>query len=366
MCVDYYGLILCYYSNYDSPEISKLVKYIYDQDSDILFQILFTYKFYLKKNISDEKILEEFIKLTASKTYKDLVESGLIYLKNLELFLNIINKNKEKLISMKNFQTLQIKNLESPKNIKEIILLLKEIINFSRENNKLLIYFNNLFWANLINICNSSSQDNIVNLYELRELFDKYFIFVINSIKKGPILENSKMFYKKNEFDIKLHNNIIEFIENENLPNIEIIDFIMTKDPIYYDEKNINYRDINIIDQIDFDNIDEQFIEAYKSFNLEKIFKEQINDYLKKLFEKIKNWNNFYTIYHLINYGNIGKTKIKDLINSFINAYDKLIIKYQNNLISNLSKKELKMLIETLSEIAIFFNDNEIYNINFL
>ena len=125
------------------------MKYIYDQDSDVLFQILFTYKFYLKNNINDEKILEAFIKFTANKTYKDLVESGLIYLKNLELFLNIINKNKEKLISIQNFQPLPIKILESPKNIKEIILLLKEIINFSKENNKLLIYFNNEFWAYL-------------------------------------------------------------------------------------------------------------------------------------------------------------------------------------------------------------------------
>ena len=186
---DYYGLILCYYCSYDSREISKLVKYIYDQDSDILFKILGTYKFYLK-NINDEKILEEFIIFTANKTYEDLVENGLIYLKNLELFLNIINKNKEKLISIQNFKPLPIKNLESPKNIKELILLLKEIINFSKENNKLLIYFNNEFWAYLIIICNSPSIDNIMNLNELGELFEEYYKVVKNSIKKGPIFGN--------------------------------------------------------------------------------------------------------------------------------------------------------------------------------
>ena len=248
---DYYGFILYYYYNYDSREISKLVKYIYAQDSDILFQILSTYKF-LNKNINDEKIIEELIKFTTYKTYNDLV-GGLIYLKNLEQFLNIINKNKEKLISIQNFQPLPIKNLERPKNIKKIISLLKEIINFSKENNQLLIDFNHEFWANLINICNSSSLDNIINLNELRKLFETFY-----SIKKGPYLENSKTFSKKNEF----------------------------------------------------------------------------------------------------------KIKIKDLINSIIKKYDKLIIKSQINPISSLKETELKMLIETLSELAIFSKDNEIYNIN--
>ena len=188
-------------------------------------------------------------------------------------------------------------------------------------------------------------------------VFKKYYEFVKKSFKKGPILENAKVFNINNDFDIKLYNNIIEYIKNENNPNIEIINFIMTKDPIYNDENDINYRDIKFIDQINFDNIDEKFIEAYKSFNFEKIFKEKIDDYLKKLFEKVKNWNNFCTIYHLINYENIGKTRIIDLINFFIKAYDEII--------KNLSKTELKMLIETLPEIAVFFNDNEICKINF-
>ena len=357
--VDYYGVILCYYCNYDSQEISQLIKYIYNQDSNILFQILFTYNFYLKTNINDKKIIEEYIKFTFSKTYQELVKSGLIYLKNHELFLGIINKYKEKIISIKNFQPLPIKNLESPKSIKEIRFLLEEIIEFSKKNNILLIDFNNAFWANLINICNSTSFDKIKNLYELRELFKKYYEFVSN--KKGPIFKNAEVFNYKNEFDIKLHNNIKEYIKNKNIPNIEIIKFIMETDPIYKDEENKNYRDIEIIDQINFDNIDKEFIKAYKDFNFENIFENKIDAYLKKLFEKIKNWNNFCTIYHLINFENIikiDKTKIKDLINSIIKEYDNLIVKYQIN-------PELKILIETLSEIAIFFNDNEIYNINF-
>ena len=85
----------------------------------------------------------------------------------------------------------------------------------------------------------------------------------------------------------------------------------MKVDPIYFTEKNISKRDIIILDQIDFENIDDEFIEAYKSFNFEKIFKNKIVDFLKKLFEKVKNWKNFCNIYQLINNENIDKKKLK-------------------------------------------------------
>ena len=48
---DYYGFILCYNCYYDFSKFSELVKHIYAQDSDILFQILLAYKSYLKKEI---------------------------------------------------------------------------------------------------------------------------------------------------------------------------------------------------------------------------------------------------------------------------------------------------------------------------
>ena len=52
------------------------------------------------------------------------------------------------------------------------------------------------------------------------------------------------------------------------------------------------------------------------------------------------------------------------MINLIISTYDKLI-KVQKNLISNLSETDLKKLIETLSDIAVFTYDNKIDKINF-
>ena len=135
---DYYGLILCYLNNYNFPKFSEIVKHLYAQDSTILFQILLTYKSYFKKDIKvDEKLLDEFIEYTAGKTYNELTESGLIYLKNLKLFLKIINKNKEKLIDIENFKPIQstnhLENKIAQKDLNEIIELLNDIMEFSNE-----------------------------------------------------------------------------------------------------------------------------------------------------------------------------------------------------------------------------------------
>ena len=139
-------------------------------------------------------------------------------MKNLKIFLRNINNNKEKLISIENFKPLSTNNLEKkmgPKDISEIIPLVKEIVEYSIENNKLLINFIGNFWEKLINVINSSSEENIMLLYELREIFIKYFELVTNLFNKGPIFNNAKDFDKKDKFDITLHNNIKEDLKKE-------------------------------------------------------------------------------------------------------------------------------------------------------
>ena len=308
ICIDYYGIILSYLHYYDFTKFNELINHTYAQDSNILFEILLTYKSYFKKNIKiDEKILDEFIKYCAGKTYNDLTKC-LIYLKNLKIFLSIINNNKDKIIAIENFKPLSTNDLENKidqKDINIIIDLLKEIILFSKGTNKLLIYIIDKFWENLINICNTSSEAHITLLSQLRNNFELYFELVTDLCKdkKDPILDNAKKFQKKDKFDMTLHNNIIEHIKNQkrNISNLDIINFIMKKDPIYFSDKNKDKRDCKILDEIDFEKIDDEFINEYKDFNIEIIFKKDIVKYLTTLFNKVKNWETFCNIYHLIN-----------------------------------------------------------------
>ena len=360
---NYYGLILCYLNNYDFQKFSELVKHLYAQDSTILFQILLTYKSYFKKDIKvEEKILDEFIKFTAGRTFNDLTVSGLIYLKNLKVFLRIIKNNMEKLINIENFKPLELNNLENKmdqKDINEIIELVDNIIKYSKKNNKLLIFFIDKFWENLINICNSSTKENIIILSDLREIFENYFKLVNDLYKKGKILENAINFNKKDKFDLTLHNNIKEFLKKEkNIPNIDIINFIMTKDPVYINEKNINKRDHKIFDKIDFDNIDNEFIETYKKYNFEIVFKKEIVKYLTNLFNKVKNWDNFNNIFNLIKEENLPPPKKSDYINLLKSTYKKLIEEKKNTL-TNLKDEELSKIVEFLSYLTDFMYIND-------
>ena len=364
MSVDYYGLILCYDCNYDFPHFSELVKHIYAQDSEILFKILLTYKRYFKGDLKiDEKILDEFIKYSAGNSYKDLTEGGLIYLKSFKLFLKIIVENEDKIFKIQNFKAIPTNGLENKidkNNIKEIMNLVEKIIEKSQEKNKLLIVFNNKFWEKAINICNSSTQEYILLLSDLRTLFENYFSLLTNIYQKGDILDNAKALNKKDIFDLKLHNNIMEYLKHEkNDSNIDIINLIMKRDPIYFTEKNIDKRDFKILlEKIDFEKIDDSFIECYRGYDFEKIFKKKITDYLGKLFEKAKSWNLFYIVYNLIKEENIEKGKIKDLFIYINNTYDKLI-KQQKNAMAKLSEEEQKKLVETISEITVFNNENK-------
>ncbi len=70
------------------------------------------------------------------------------------------------------------------------------------------------------------------------------------------------------------------------------------KDPIYSSDKNKDKRDRKILDDIDFEKIDYEFINEFKDFNIEVIFKKEIVKYLRNLFNKVKNWETFCNIYH--------------------------------------------------------------------
>ena len=360
---DYFGLILCYYYNTDFKEFLELVNYIYSNNCEILFEILLTYKSYFKKELKiDEKILDEFIQYSAGKTYNDLTENGLFYLKNLKLFLKILNKNREKLIIIENFKPIKTNDLEKKmekKEINEIIDLVEDIIQFSEDNNKLLVIFNDKFWENLINNCNSSSQDDIMLLSNLRKLFEEqYFKLVCKLYQKGQILDNIQKFEKKDEFDLKLHSNIIQHIKKEkNISNLQIISLIINNDPVYNTDKNIDKRDIKILDLFDFEKIDKDFIDFFKSANLEIIFKKDIVPFLTKLFGKVTNWNKFCVIYDLINDTNLDKKYISNYIDLLTNTYSNLI-KTKKDSLPKLTGEDLDIFIRAIYEIAVFIHDS--------
>ena len=370
---DYYGLILCYLNNYDLDYFTEIIKHLYAKDPTILFQILLTYKSYFKNDIKvDEKILIEFIEFTAGRTYKELTENGLVYLKNLKLFLKIVEINKKKIIENENFKPLGLNNIKNnkiqAKDMNEIIQYMRNIIEYSEENKKILVSFNDIIWVNLIEKCSSSTKENIMLLSDLKEIFDKYFYLVTTLFKsENEISKNAKNFEKKDRFNTLLDKNIKEYLKKEkDISNDAILSLIMEVDPIYKidkdkPEKNVGKRDYKILDYIDFHKIDEDFKKSYKSYNIEKIFKKDIGRYLTNLFNKVENWENFVSICDLINIDNLERKN--DYIN-LINTTYKRLCENKKNSLSELSIELLNNVVETLADLSdfMYLNNNDFYS----
>ena len=374
--VDFFGLILCYLNNYDLNKFSEIFRHVYAKDSQIIFEILLQYKSYLRNPINLEvKFLEEFICFSAGRTYNDLSKNALCYIKKLVDLLKIIDKYKDKIIAIEGFKPLALKKFQgkiSINEIKEINELVQIILTSSEkekekeEEKKLLIFFDNNFWEYIINGCKNPTQDSIEQLLKIRENFKIYFDTVksiytkenAKKLAKGSILHNAKEFGSKNQIDFLLDKYIKEFINKKNdITNIEIISLIRKSDPYYFEnvEEYINRRDVNILEKIDFQSIDDEFIKVYREYEFEIIFKKKIVNYLDILFKKVDDWKKFYYIVKIINEENIdNKNNYIWWLNS---KYDEL----KKNKIPN---EIFDKIVEILIYICDFMNhnNNEFYS----
>lgn len=120
---------------------------------------------------------------------------------------------------------------------------------------------------------------------------------------------------------------------------------------IYYqDDRYIDLRDPKIFDKINFNTLDKEFIDKFKTYKFEQLFRKKIDCYLSKFVEKISHFSN---ILVLINSKELNdkKTKYLFLLN---NKYENLIEKPDS-----FQKEEIEDIINALFKLAYFFNNNE-------
>jgi len=222
--------------------------------------------------------------------------------------------------------------------ISNIIKNIESLINFSKEKNAFLIYFTSKFWNYILNNFNEPNQKNIFICSKLREIFIKYY-HLVNEIfkdkdKQFTIKNDITNYYEIDEFAELLAQNIKKYIiNNKELENIEKLELISEFNPYYKEKKYINKMDINIIDLFDLNDIDIEFIEDFRNMKFENIFKENINEYINKIFSKIKKISDFQNVIKLINIKNIGDKNI--YFNSLEKTYDKIIKKYFEKKLEN-------------------------------
>ena len=160
-----------------------------------------------------------------------------------------------------------------------------------------------------------------------------------------------------------LNTNIKEFfdIKHKSISNAEILSTAGKYNPYFSvkgkndREKYKNNRDTYIFDYVDFNQITEEFIKNFQYLNFETMFEENINDYINKITDKIKDIQTFGNIIRLIDVNRIKTEKQKDYFRILKEKY-KINIKNDIKFIKGETELNVrvKILAEFISKIFLF------------
>ena len=348
-----YEILLIYNIYFINPIIQK-----FEFFDDFIKNIIENFEKYQNKEYKEnreKKGKKEKKEKNENKAYSKFL-IGLNYIKDIEIFLKVIDTNKNKIYTTfikpdndpKKYEKYFIKmdksfkfkneekstedeisskiNIKSEQNndtdnkvkkeIPVIIESIKSIIEFCQDNDIFLIYFTSDFWKYLLNFCRKPIMDNIENCDKLRNSFIEYHELVIRLFPKKDKLKintDANNLWEIDDFAILLDKIIKKYNEdNKNVSDIEKLDFVTKYNPYYqiskdnkYTNKYANKADIDILDLFDINNVDKEFIIDFRGMNFEIIFEGNIYDYILKIISKIKNISNFENIVKLINFQNI-------------------------------------------------------------
>ena len=362
--IDFYGLIFCYLNICNKEKYKELFYKLSkkEEGKKIIFDVMLTYKLFLKKQIDiSNELLNEFIKYSTNKDFKIFKDDALYYLNDINTFLEIIENNKVDIIKIKNFETIQVLKINDDEDIKFGIInpKIEKMIVFSKEKKKLLLNLNYKFWESLAKKSSEISRDNIELCSTIRIILTNYYNMVKDILpEKDKIREEIIKTFKNGIFTRQIDKIIKEYIANTpDINNKDIIELIRDYDEYYKNVKNEHYikkREPKILEKIDLDKINENFIKMFKEMQFENIFAHTLNNYLIVITNKIKKISDFDIIFKLINIDALGDAKgfyLQTLKNKY-EIVDKSIISSEND--ENL----IKSLVNLITYICI--NENKI------
>lgn len=131
--------------------------------------------------------LEQYIDYVIGKNnFKTLEVVGMPYFKEIKQFIHVINNKKEKLVKITGFKALKVpkKINYNVKEIENFIEELKEALDSSKKQKKLILFLSETFWKEMTQVLGKPSDDNIYYLFQLLKNFKKYFEVVKSLYKK--------------------------------------------------------------------------------------------------------------------------------------------------------------------------------------
>ena len=235
----------------------------------------------------------------------------------------------------------------------KIIKKINSIITFCDLKNIFIIFFTNEFWKEMLNYCSEPNQDGIYFCSKLRDAFTLYHNLVIKIFekkekKKFTIKNEAMNYFDNDEFAFILDHIIRKYIDNnKEITNIEKLAFITQYNPYYIEPKYHSKVDADIFNSFDLNSIDDEFVEDFRKMKFEKIFEQNIGEFINKLTSKIKSISNFDAIIKLINIKNIKEKNV--FLDSLSKKYDSII----RNEIGLLTGKDLDEAIKVVAKISL-------------
>ena len=286
-----------------------------------------------------KKIISDFIK--NANRYKD-ISLMISYNDNFLDCLEIINKNFEIINDKLRRENENIKNIKLDNFIKPDI---KDDLSEIKNQLEVLLILEKHFNIFLIEISSS--------------LLEKYFNFHENDISElNKFLQIFKvvLMFNKNYKYIQLFEKLENCLQKGKLINMNLLLFIEIM------PENKRNFDIKLLNNIDIDSINNEFIKKFREFNWEKILnatKLDIINEMCKLFKNIKNFGKIFLLFDFDNYIDQGLMNIiKDRFINLLDTYDE---KECNNIIDDCAKLIYFLNIKNC-ELKSFF---EYYFYNF-
>ena len=274
-------------------------------------------------------ILTDFIKF--ANNYKDILQI-ISYNDDCLESLELINNNFEFIISKIKEENEKIEKIKfdgfiEPKKKDNLIKIknqIRTLLNFEKKFSINLVEISPKLLANYF-ILNENNINELVCLFQIIKM-----IALNKGVLKYVIL--SKLVFNK------LNN----YVKEKKLININLLLFI---EIIPYKERNF---DIAILNNIDIETINAEFIKKFKEINLEKLLKVKRYDLVYKICELTKNIKNFGKIFLLFDFNKdidkIQMNLIKDRFIDLLETYD---------------EKDCNNIIDYCSKLIYFLNIND-------
>ena len=215
-----------------------------------------------------------------------------IILDNFDFINKIIDDQIKENNNKENLYIIKIENYVSPNpkdNLEEIFNHLNQLIVLQINKKRKILEFIPDFFMTYINYNNNNNLDNLIYLKE-----------ILNILKKIE---------EKFEFSIDLNQYIHEtgliLIEEKKLNNQQILGLI-SKDNYYQDKayaKDNKHRTLKIFNGIDIQKpLD---LNVWKAYNFHEMFKNQIDEFAKKIVSFVNHMKYFGILYDLFNINNL-------------------------------------------------------------